>query len=321
MLTILTQAFRRTTQNWKMVLVIFLVNFGLGLILAFPAFNILQAESDNSLAFNNLIADLDFTVFSDFLRISGKALKPLLPIGLILTTVYAILNIFFSGGILSQFTIRDTFRLFDFLKNSAHHFVRFLLLFLVQLLFLLFAAIVSLVLFGVFGAIGWGDTELKFFAWMIPPIAFLFFYLTYLFNVGEYAKVLLHRDALLNPWKAFWKASNYVFRNFKTMQVYWSVLLVTFLFLLFYLWLESSIGMTSGFTIWLMFFVQQSFIFGRVFIRIWNLSNTFDYLSLRPIPLTVKPVIITPIIESSVIEDNNNETNAEEGEQENKLSE
>ena len=299
MLTILTQAFRRTRQNWKIVLLLFLVNFCLGLVLAFPTFNILQTEANNSLAFNNLVADFDFTVFSDFLRKSGKSLMPLLPISLVLTVVYTFLKIFFSGGILSQFTIRDTFRVTDFLKNSTHYFGRFFLLFLVQLLFLLLTLSVCIVFFGVFGAIGFGGTETKFFAWMIPPIVFTLYYFTYLLNVGEYAKVLLHRDTLLNPWKAFWKASGYVNKNFKTMQIYWSVIFVSVVLVLLYLWIESNIGMTSGFTIWLMFLIQQTFVFGRVFIKIWNLSNAFDYISLKPIPLTIKPQIIEPIEQES----------------------
>ena len=312
MLTILTQAFRRTRQNWKIVLLLFLVNFCLGLVLAFPTFNILQTEANNSLAFNNLVADFDFTVFSDFLRKSAKSLMPLLTISLVLTVVYTFLKIFFSGGILSQFTIRDTFRVTDFLKNSTHYFGRFLLLFLVQLLFLLLTLGVCIVFFGIFGAIGYGGTETKFFAWMIPPIVFTLYYFTYLLNVGEYAKVLLHRDTLLNPWKAFWKASGYVNKNFKTMQIYWSVIFVSVVLVLLYLWIESNIGMTSGFTIWLMFLIQQAFVFGRVFIKIWNLSNAFDYISLKPIPLTIKPQIIEPIEQ---------ESNNGEDEQENKLSE
>jgi hypothetical protein len=321
MLTILRQAFRRTTQNWKIVLLLFLVNFCLGLFIAFPTFNILQTESQNSLAFDNLVADFDFTVFSDFLRKSGKSLKPLLSISLILTAIYAILNVFFSGGILSQFTIRDTFRLPDFLKNSAHYFWKFLLLFLILLLFFLLTLGVCVVLFGVFGAIGCGDTEPKFFVWMILPIVFAFFYITYLLNVSEYAKVLLHRDTLLKPWNAFWKASSYVFSNFKTMQVYWSVLFVSFLLLLLYFWLELSIGMTSGFTIWLMFLIQQIFVFSRVFVKVWNLSNAYDYVSLKPIPLTEKLPNIAIIIEHKVEEEIDNETSTEEGEQESKLSE
>ncbi|WP_435352767.1 hypothetical protein [Emticicia sp. SJ17W-69] len=320
MFTILTQAFRRTAQNWQIVLLLFLVNFCLGLFMVFPSFSILKTESLNSLAFNNLLTDFDFTVFADFLRNSGKSLRPLLSISLILAFVYIFSNIFFSGGILSQFTIRGTFRLGDFFKNSTHYFGKFFLLSLVQLSIYLITFGIIIIVFGVFGAIGFGDTETKFFAWMVPPIIFATFCITYLLNTSEYAKVLLYRDKLLNPWQAFWKSANYVFRNFKTMQIYWSVIFLSFVLLLLYFWLESSIGMTSGFTIVLMFLIQQMFIFSRVFIRIWNLSNAFDYLSLRPIPLTIKLPIIAEIVDT-IEERLNDELNTEEGKQENKLSE
>ena len=312
MFTILRQAFRRTAQNWQIVLLIFLTNVGLGLVLAFPAFSTLQKTSHNSLIFNNLVSDFDFTAFNDFLNNGAKSLKPLLPMSLILSGIYVLLNIFFSGGVLSQFTVRDTFRVSDFLKNSTRYFLPFSAIFLLQLILIIFAFATSIVLFGVFGVIADGDTEPKFVAWMLLPSGFMFYYFTYLLNVGDYARVLLHRDSLLNPWKAFWRASRYVFANFKTMQVYWAVLVIIFGFILCYLFLESTIGMKSGFTIWLMFLVQQLFIFGRVFARIWNLSNAYDYVSLRPIPLTEKPVVVEPYIESE---------NDQEEESENKLSE
>jgi hypothetical protein len=78
------------------------------------------------------------------------------------------------------------------------------------------------------------------------------------------------------------------------MQIYWAVVVVNLVVMLVYLFLESSIGMTSGFKIWLMFIIQQFFILCRVFIRTWNLSNAFDFVSLRPIPLTPKPIVIEP---------------------------
>lgn len=296
MLTILRQAFRRTAQNWQIVLVIFLVNFTLGLIIAFPSFSIIKAESEQSLAFEKLIKDFDFTVFYDFMHKNGKSLISLIPVSFLLAGLYTLLNILFSGGILSQFTIRDTFKLSEFLKNSGHYFLRFFLLFLLQVIFLIIALIAIFVVFGIFGVIADGKTEPTFVAWMIFPSAFAFFIITFLLNVGDYARVLLHRDDLLNPWKAFWKATEYVFRNFKTMQVYWAIVVVGFLVVLIYLFLESAIGMTSGFKIWLMFIIQQFFIFCRVFIRTWNLSNAFDFVSLRPIPLTPKPIFIEPEI-------------------------
>lgn len=296
MFTILRQAFRRTAQNWQIVLVIFLVNFTLGLIISFPSFSIIKAESEQSLAFEKLIKDFDFTVFYDFMHKNGKSLVSLIPISLLLAGLYTLLNIFFSGGILSQFTIRNTFKLSDFLKNSWHYFLRFFLLFLLQVVFLVLAILLVFIAYGLFGMIADGKTEPTFVAWMIFPSAFAFFIITFLLNVGDYARVLLHRDELLNPWKAFWKATEYIFRNFKTMQVYWAIVVVGFLVVLVYLIFESAIGMTSGFKIWLMFVIQQFFIFCRIFIRTWNLSNAFDFVSLRPIPLTPKPIIIEPEI-------------------------
>ncbi len=292
MRTILIQAFRRTSQNWKIILLIFFVNFVLGLCLAFPSFNILQEESHNSLVFNNLVADFDFTIFYDFMNKGGKSLLKLFPISLFLSVIYILLSIFFAGGILSQFTIRDTFRLNNFFNNSAHYFLKFCLIALIQLVFILFALIISIVLFGIFGVLADGNTEPKFVMWMIPPFAFLAFIITFLLNVGDYARVLVHRDSLLNPWNAFWKAVAYVFKNFKTMQLYWSVLLAIAILLLLYLWVESTIEMESGFTIWLMFLIQQAYVFCRIFVRMCNLSNAFDYISLRPIPITEKPAII-----------------------------
>lgn len=315
MFTILRQAFRRTAQNWQIVLIIFLVNFTLGLTIAFPSFSIIKAESEQSLAFEKLIKDFDFTVFYDFMHKNGKSLLSLIPVSLVLTGIYTLLNIFFSGGILSQFAIRDTFKLNEFLKNSGRYFLRFFLLFLIQVVSLILTLIVVFFAFGIFGAIADGKTEPTFIAWMIFPSVFTFYYITYLLNVGDYARVLLHRDELLNPWKAFEKAADYVFRNFKTMQIYWAVVMVGFAVMLVYLFLESSIGMTSGFKIWLMFIIQQFFIFCRVFIRTWNLSNAFDFVSLRPIPLTPKPVVIDP----EIIEEPN--ATEEDTNTENKLSE
>lgn len=318
MFTILRQAFRRTAQNWQIVLVIFLVNFTLGLIIAFPSFSIIKAESEQSLAFEKLLTDFDFTIFYDFMHKNGKSLISIMPVSLLLAGLYTLLNIFFSGGILSQFTIRDTFKLSEFLKNSWHYFLRFFMLFLIQLISLILGFIAILTVFGIFGVLVEGKTEPTFVAWMIFPSTFAFFIITFLLNVGDYARVLLHRDDLLNPWKAFWKATEYIFRNFKTMQVYWAIVVVGFALILVYLLLESTIGMTSGFKIWLMFVIQQFFIFCRIFIRTWNLSNAFDFVSLRPIPLTTKSIIIETIIKEEVSQET--QTN-EKHDSESKLSE
>jgi hypothetical protein len=101
------------------------------------------------------------------------------------------------------------------------------------------------------------------------------------------------------------------------MYIYWVVLLAAAILMLFYLWLESVIEMVSGLTIGLMFLIQQVFIFCRVFVRTWNLSNAYDYVSLRPIPITIHPIIVEPIFE----EESESTSIQEEDNTENKLSE
>ncbi|AFK02619.1 hypothetical protein Emtol_1473 [Emticicia oligotrophica DSM 17448] len=303
MFTILTQAFRRTAQNWPVVLGVFFINFALGLIIAFPSFSILRAESQQSLAFEKLVGGFDFTVFYDFMHKNGKSLTPLLPISLGLSLLYSILNVLFAGGIISQFALRNPFRLGAFLQNSWQYFLRFLGVFLLQIFCLIIILIASALLFSLFDSVAKGSTEPTFAAWMILPMAFAFFYITYVLNVGDYARILLFRDELLNPIQAFWKAIEYVFRNLKAMQVYWAVMVLSLILSLIYLLIESRIGMTSGFKIILMFVVQQAFIFGRIFIRIWQLSNAFDFVSLRPIPLTPKTIIIEHKITEETIQE------------------
>jgi len=309
MFTIISQAFNRTAQNWKMVLTVFFINLLLGLILARPAYTTLKSESQQSLEFDKLVPDFDFTVLIDFLNKSSTALTPFWTLGIILSLVYLILNVFFAGGILTQFAQRGTFRLMDFFKNSAQYFGKFLLVFLLEVAVILAILIFSIILLGIFIIAADGSTEPMYMAWLTPPFLIIGFLLTVVLNIGNYAKVILFKNITLNAWDGFWKATNYIFQNFKTMRIYWAIILIAVIFLLVYLFLESAIGMTSGFKIFIMFIIQQVFIFGRVFLKMWTLSGAFEYLSLKPIPIPIQPQV-------QVIEGDDDSENIE-----NKLSE
>jgi hypothetical protein len=292
MFTILSQAFNRTARNWKMVLTVFIVNLALGLILAAPLYNVLQSEANDSLEFNKLIAGFDLTVIIDFLSTSGKALPKFWLLGFVLSLLYLVLNIFFAGGILSQYALRGTFRISEFLRNCTQYFGKFLLVFLIELVALLGVCIVSFIFLGVALLVSDGSTEPIQMAWLTPSFLISGFLFTVVLNIGNYAKVILFKNLSLNAWLGFWKATNYIFQNFKTMRVYWAIIAVAIILVLVYLFLESVIGMNSAFKIFVMFIVQQAFIFGRVFIKMWMLSGAFDYLTLKPIPVAPAPFLV-----------------------------
>lgn len=286
MFTILSQAFNRTARNWKMVLTVFIVNLALGLILAVPLYKVLQSEAQGSLEFNKLVTDFSFTIIIDFLNQSGKALPPFWLLGFVLSLIYLVLNIFFAGGILSQFALRGTFRLSEFFSNSLHYFSRFFLVFLIELVALLGVGIVSFIFLGISLVASDGSTEPVQMAWLAPSFLISGFLFTVVLNIGNYAKVILFKNFSLNIWLGFWKATNYIFHNFKTMRIYWAILVVAVILVLIYLFLESAIGMTSAFRIFVMFLIQQVFIFGRVFVKMWMLSGAFEYISLKPALIT-----------------------------------
>jgi len=302
MFTILSQAFNRTARNWKMVLTVFIVNLALGLILAAPLYNVLQSEAQGSLEFNKLIGGFDLTVIIDFLSTSGKKLPPFWLLGFVLSLLYLVLNIFFAGGILSQYALRGTFRISEFLRNSAQYFGKFLLVFLIELVALLGVCIISLIFLGVVLLASDGSTEPVQMAWLTPFFLISGFLFTVVLNIGNYAKVILFKNLSLNAWLGFWKATNYIFQNFKTMRVYWAIIAVAIILVLVYLFLESAVGMNSAFKIFVMFIVQQAFIFGRVFIKMWMLSGAFDYITLKPVPLAPAPVFVAS--DSSEASDN-----------------
>ena len=64
-----------------MLAVIYGLTLMMGLLVAFPMFSTLQAEDGNSLAPLQLLPGFDYTVYSDFMAQSGKAISPLLSVG------------------------------------------------------------------------------------------------------------------------------------------------------------------------------------------------------------------------------------------------
>lgn len=292
MFTILSQAFNRTARNWKMVLTVFIVNISLGLTLAAPLYNVLQSEAEGSLEFSKLVAGFDLTVIIDFLNKHGKALPRFWLLGFVLSLIYLVLNLFFAGGILSQFALRGTFRINEFLKNSTKYFSKFLLVFLIEFVALLGVCIVSFIFIGVSLIASDGSTEPVQMAWLTPSLLLSGFLFTVVLNIGNYAKVVLFKNFSLNAWLGFWKATNYIFHNFKTMRIYWAIMVVAVILVLVYLFLESAIGMNSAFKIFVMFIVQQFFVFGRVFMKMWMLSGAFEYLTLKPVPIAPSPKMI-----------------------------
>jgi hypothetical protein len=261
-----------------MLAVLYGVSLALGLLVALPMFSTLTAEHGDSLAPLQLLPGFDYTVYSDFMNQSDKAISPLLSVGRWTGLAYLLLSVFFGGGILYRFSQPgQTFRMVDFWRASSTYFGRFLKLLGVAVAFVFSASLIWLVI-GALVIVGLSDslTERELF-WIGAGFFALFaLSVTLILCIGDYAKVIMFQDDETNAFRAFGRASGVVRRNLRaTYGRYWLLLAIgTGLFGLYFL-LDELIGMTNWLTILIMIVVQQLFILSRVMLKVWNLGVAY----------------------------------------------
>lgn len=262
----------------------------LGLVAALPFFNTLKVEDQNSLAFLNLLNGFDYTIFSDFMHRSGRAISPLVNVGRWLGLVYIFLSVFFAGGILLRFSQpANRFNSGLFWEGCAHYVSRFLRLFGVTLLFVIVGAGIWLVI-GSLVSVAVSDSYTERGLFWIGAVFFALFALTatLLLCIGDFAKVLMFREDEHGAFRAFGQAGRLVLRNpGKTVGLYWlMILLGTALFGIYFL-LDDAILMNGWLTIFVMFVIQQTLIFARVGLKVWWLGTAYTIYQTLPKPTPV----------------------------------
>ena len=267
-----------TLRSRPMLAVLYGATLTLGLLLALPFFSTLGAEAGNSLAPLQLLPGFDYTVYSDFMAQSQKAISPLLRVGRWMGLVYVMVNAFFSGGILYRFAQPGvSFRMVDFWRASSTYFGRYVRLLGVTALFVFSAGFIWLVI-GSLAIVGVEDTLTERGLFWIGFGFFMLFALsvTLVLCIGDYAKVLMFREDETNAFRAFGRASGLVRRNLPATYVPYLLLMAVgaCLFGLYFL-IDDLIGMNNWPTIIIMVVVQQAFILSRVIIKVWNLGVVY----------------------------------------------
>ncbi|RRA99132.1 hypothetical protein [Larkinella rosea] len=290
-------AFRLVLRSWRMVLWLYLVNAGLGLLVLLPAYSVIRSETGSSLEYLKLLNHFDYTVYTDFRHTSGPAIDSLLAVGRWLGGLYLIVSIFFSGGILLEVSpasqIRQPFRLSRFLSACVHFFGRFFRLFLYVLSILLVIAF-----FGIFvGALaGYSLSEVSneesviYFA--VGCVLVFGFLGLLMLCAGDYAKVLLFRRDENRALPAFIQAVRFVFAHFRlTFGLYLLLLSMGAVGFTIYFLIESLIVTSGWLPIGLLFIFQQLLIFSRVFLRVWMLATAMAVFDRK----TAQSTLFQPI--------------------------
>lgn len=307
-MTGLLRSFWQTLGAIRLVWLIYSCTLVLGLLVALPFYTTLTVEDQNSLSFLNLLNGFDYTVYSDFMHQSQRAVSPLLSVGRLMGVLYIFLNIFFAGGILTHFSNPTTpVRLGAFWQGCTRYMGPFLQLFGMTLLFVLAGAGFWLVVGSLVG-VTLSDSFTERGIFWITAVFFLLFVLTLtlILCINEYAKVLMVWEGEHNAFRAFGRAGRLVLRSIpRTYGLYWLLLLVGAGLFGIYFLIDAAILMSNWPSILLMLVVQQSLIFARVGLKVWSLSLAGVVYETLPRPIPASP----PVLVSNPIDETGDELN------------
>ncbi|WP_026308390.1 hypothetical protein [Spirosoma spitsbergense] len=304
-MNVLSNALRQTSGSIRLIGLIYCVTLVLGLLVTLPFYNTLNAEAHSSMAFLKLLDGFNYTVYSDFMHNSQKALSPLFSVGRLLGVLYIFLSIFFAGGILLRFAQPGTpFNAGSFWQGCAEYVGRFLKIFGVTMLFILVETIIWL-LAGSLAGFALSDSLTERGLFWIGAVFFALFLLTstLLLCIGDYAKVLMFREDERNPFRAFGRAGRLVLKNIaRTYGLYWLLILIGSALFGIYFLLDALIPMSNWGTVLLMFMIQQSLIFARTGLKVLSLGVTYTVYESLPHPILI-PTPITVITPASASDD------------------
>ncbi len=275
---------KSASRSKKMATLIFVITFMLAMIVAIPFQTTLKNEAGNSMAINSLLKHFDYTTYSDFMRVSGKAVKPFITSGVWMGMFYLLFTVFFAGGVLNILSGEENkFSIKSFLDGCGKFFFRYLRLAIYIVIIEFIIALVVFIPLSMILASAYRSVQSEaslFYIFIIGVLIFALLFILVLM-IGDYAKILLFKDDSKKAFKAVWISTKFVFKHFfGTYSLYLLLLIAPVLFFVIYFFLDNSIGMVSGFTIFIMFLIQQILIWLRTWTKVWFLGSEIKYFEL-----------------------------------------
>lgn len=283
----LLRSFWLTFRSRRVVGWQYVSNLLLGLLVLLPSFSTLQAETGQSLEYMNLLEGFDYSVFEDFMQHHAGAIRPLVAAGRWLGLAYLVLTVFFTGGTLLALHNQTAFHprtsslrkpavsFGAFLSACVHYFPRYLrLVAFTLLLIILWTAFILLIIALIMGPFGDVLNEPGYALIAVVGLLLIGLPVLFILCVADYARILMFRQDERRALRGFEQGWRFVRQNIRL--TYGNALLLWLIgafFFLIYLGIEAVFPTTGWPTILLLFILQQAFVWGRVFLKVWKLAT------------------------------------------------
>lgn len=272
MYAIFLSSFSNAIRQARITAIVYFVQLCLALTLGIQVYDVLKASIGHSLEINKLLVHYDHTVITDFLKVHGASITPLIGQLRWLMFVWLIFSVFINAGLLYcaiTFAKQERASARAFWQAGADYFFPFLKICLV---FLLVALIWSGIIFIPIAL--YFEPSIEYFpsevytVWSVLFLLFLYLFgLMILFIWSVNSRIYKIRTgarivaSLKNGWKIFWKQKG---RFIALMLGFVGILIL--LFAVSFL-LDNWIGMHSTTGVLLLFVLKQAFVFFRIQIR------------------------------------------------------
>ena len=271
---------RLASRSLKMTTMIYVINLLFALALAIPFYGVITNAAHGSLQVNKLLEGFNYTAMQEFMDSTKGSISLLFKEGIWLAILYLLLSIFMAGGILKTLDNGANFKGKEFFANGSKFFFRFLRL---TLYFILIHVLVILIIYLplslIMGALAKNaESEKALFYAAITGGGLYILIFIYLLIVAHYTRFMIITEDSTKVLKKIWTSVKFVSRKFfSTYPLYLLLLANLVLLILVYKFLSGVVGMTSGFTIFIMFLLQQIFIWSRIWLKIWFYSSQLEY--------------------------------------------
>ena len=304
----LTAGVRSTNKSYRMIALLYAINFLIAGILAWGFHSVLVRTIGDSMSLERLVKDFDYTVFTDFMFKYGGRIAALFSQLSWLIFFYLLLSTLLGGGTIAILKNgEEHFSLQSFFENCGVFFFRFLRLLLIFGAILLIVGFIASAAFGlIYSAFALNAvSEVWPFTFAIILIFLFLFVVMLIVMMADYAKVATVANDAGSMLKTSWQGIKFVFRHFlSTVGLQLSVILFLLVSIVVYLLLESQIGMATPIAILVMFVIQQVSVGFKVWTRVLTFAGELELFEefgaateLRtPIPAAVPTPPSTPVL-------------------------
>lgn len=266
---ILLHGVRSVFRNIKFVVLMWAVNAVSALVLTVPIYNILTDNLGNSLISDHISQNFDLMWYIQFRNIYSVQFSQLPLTIYFVAGIYALIQTFFLGGLISIFNYPEKNHMVDFFYGGVKYFIRFLKIVIFSLI--LFAAAFKLNDYGGYlltllfknSENVTADFILKFLRYIL-----LVFFIGVVMMLSDYSKISLAVRDKTKIWKECLNAAWFIKDNFnKVFITFLIVAIIGALGAIVYNIIGRFIPRTPYYFLFLSFILQQMLIIFRLLVR------------------------------------------------------